>query len=234
MGFRSDYETLPIKNINPDTLKEHLDSCIQMDDKNVIMDFSNISQPPNETNLNFQHSYDDMSTIYYIRKSKNLRHLLNHPIVSTFLFHKWQTFSKFFYFQIFGYVMFITSLITMDATGTEISMACVGIICYVLLFRDVAPLWLDISLGGMSGLYIISDEPKIHIQTFVLLLACLKLFSYMIMLPVAWMAKPFGMLFAVINTVIESGILILVVVTFGVCFHIEFGNSTETTNATDT
>ncbi|XP_051858702.1 transient receptor potential cation channel protein painless-like [Drosophila albomicans] len=122
----------------------------------------------------------------------------------------------------------------MDATGTEISVACAGIICYVLLFRDVAPLWLDVSLGGMSALYIISDEPKTHIQTFVLLFACLKLFSNMILLPVAWMAKPFGMLFAVINTVIESGILILVVVTFGVCFHIEFGNSTETTNATDT
>ncbi|XP_062143123.1 transient receptor potential cation channel protein painless-like [Drosophila sulfurigaster albostrigata] len=240
MGMRSDYKTLPIKNIKPDILEEHLDSCIQMNDENVIMDFSNISQPPNETNLNFQQSYNDMSTISYIKQSKSLRHLLNHPMVSTFLSHKWHTYSKFFYFQISFYFLNLLYYITLNEYDFNFFLLGVNFLLFLLAYHDVAAIWLDISLGVMSFFYLYTPQIRdeilyyIHIQTFILLFACLKLFSYMKVVPVAWIAKPFGMLFAVINTVLESGILILVVVTFGVCFHIEFGNSTETTNATDT
>ncbi|XP_060644837.1 transient receptor potential cation channel protein painless-like [Drosophila nasuta] len=253
MGMRNDYKVLPIKNIRPEVIEEHLDYCIQMDavksnDSNITMDFTNICHPPNGPNTNPQLRYNDMSTIAYIKKSRNLRHLLNHPIVSTILVHKWQKYSKFFYTHFAIYLIFIILLTTLIVSDyRSLSYVCLPFIIYLAIhevvqynispvhyFREFFVNGLDILVIILSIIVCCPWWTSRNFETFAVLASCFRLFSHMSLIPITWISKPFRMLFMVINTVFKLGILILVVFLFGLCFYIQNGNGTQVKSANET
>ncbi|XP_051858701.1 transient receptor potential cation channel protein painless-like [Drosophila albomicans] len=253
MGMRNDYKVLPIKNIRPEVIEEHLDYCIQMDavksnDSNITMDFTNICHPPNGPNTNPNLRYNDMSTIAYIKKSRNLHHLLNHPIVSTILVHKWQKYSKFFYTHFAIYLIFIILLTTLIVSDyRSLSYVCLPFIFYLAIhevvqynispvhyFREFFVNGLDILVIILSIIVCCPWWTSRNIETFAVLASCFRLFSHMSLIPIAWISKPFRMLFMVINTVFKLGILILVVFLFGLCFYIQNGNGTQVKSANET
>ncbi|XP_062142217.1 transient receptor potential cation channel protein painless-like [Drosophila sulfurigaster albostrigata] len=253
MGMRNDYKGLPIKNIRPEVIEEHLDYCIQMDavksnDSNITMDFTNICHPPNGPNTNPTLRYNDMSTIAHIKKSRNLHHLLNHPIVSTILVHKWQKYSKFFYTHFAIYLIFIILLTTLIVSDyRSISYACLPFIVYLIIhevvqykispvhyFREPFVNGLDILVIILSIIVCCPWCTSRNFETFAVLASCFRLFSHMSLMPIAWISKPFRMLFMVINTVFKLRILILVVFLFGLCFYIQNGNGTQVKSANKT
>lgn len=77
---------LSISHIDPKLLEMHFDSCITtngllMNDRNfeIIFDFKNLVPARNKNN---DYQVDEMSMIEYISKSKHLKRLMIHPLIS--------------------------------------------------------------------------------------------------------------------------------------------------------
>ncbi|KAJ8881728.1 hypothetical protein PR048_018214 [Dryococelus australis] len=52
----------------------------------------------------------EIEPLLYIGRSKQLRHLLMHPVFSSFMYLKWQSFQYFFYVNLFLYLLFVILL----------------------------------------------------------------------------------------------------------------------------
>lgn len=261
LGVRSNYKTNPTSNIKPEILEEHFDSCITIEggsrNKNIAINLKNICHPPTKT---FAHN--DMRTISRIKKSTDLQHLLTHPVVSVFLAHKWQLYTKFFYIHFLIYCIYLVLITTyiiynfpnQKAATTIITYFCFPFIIY-LLVRELIQVyigWLhyvksifvntiDILIIVFSTLTCLGvgngEYPNIF-ATSTLLFSYCKLILLMSLLPIQFISMPLLMLIKVVETVLKSGILFVVIAVFGLCFYTRFGESKsmdmESTNTTDT
>lgn len=109
-----------IWNINPKTLEQYFDRCIcteydcyldgminvverhRAGEDSVVFNFENLISPSEDYP-------NDMTAIEYMSYSKNLHHLLEHPLIECFLFLKWDRLRFLFYADFLCY--FILSLI---------------------------------------------------------------------------------------------------------------------------
>ncbi|XP_063222107.1 transient receptor potential cation channel protein painless-like [Bacillus rossius redtenbacheri] len=57
-----------------------------------------------------KNSTPEIGPLLYIGRSKQLRHLLTHPVFSSFMYLKWQSFQYFFYINLFLYLLFVILL----------------------------------------------------------------------------------------------------------------------------
>ena len=129
MGVKNFREKTPVQNILPDTLKEFLDDeCIKSEgiitDEEFKITFKyDFLAPPilNEEMLSKYQQEDDQErralpeteALWYLSTaSKDHRALLKHPVISSFLWLKWQRIRTIFYFNILMYLCFVTLLTT--------------------------------------------------------------------------------------------------------------------------
>lgn len=128
MGLKNKFNQLSISSINPKVLEKHLDSCIttndtRFGDDNFEIRFDYTNLVPLETRENAKKSEDEskkstevcpdeMETIEYMSKSGELRHLIRHPLIASFLFLKWNRLAFIFYLNFLLCSLFAVSTVS--------------------------------------------------------------------------------------------------------------------------
>lgn len=101
IGVRNKSDQLSISNIDPRVLEKHFNNCIttnecRISDDNFEIEFDYKNLVP----VHHAHSeciLNEMSAIEYISKSNDLKQLMMHPLIASFLSLKWNRLALFFY-----------------------------------------------------------------------------------------------------------------------------------------
>lgn len=126
IGIRSKFKQMPIANIDADELERHFDSCIttnghrRADDHfEIQFDYKNLVPPEvrradaaakaSSASAECRKFHDEIASIDYIAGSKELKHLIDHPLISSFLFLKWTRFALMFYVNFCLFAAFVLS-----------------------------------------------------------------------------------------------------------------------------
>lgn len=124
IGIKNAFNEYSISNIDPKLIERHLNSCItkdyavgspisklgekgfeiQFNFKNFVPPF--IKQHKEKIEIDPNEYENEMQTIDFISKSKELRHLIKHPLIQSVLFMKWRRLVLFFYLNILAYCLF--------------------------------------------------------------------------------------------------------------------------------
>lgn len=137
IGVKNRFANFSITDINPQTLEKHLDSCITTntlrpgdDNFEIVYDYSNLvpavtkrstdlsgvkTSTPSKSIFSRQiieSCPDEMAPIEHIAKANELRHLIKHPLITSFLFLKWHRLALIFYINFILYTIFCISLIS--------------------------------------------------------------------------------------------------------------------------
>lgn len=102
IGMLDGLDRPAIANINPTTLKSYFDQCISGEEM-IVLNLENLISPSDDYP-------NDMEAIKFISTSHELRHLLEHPLIASFLFLKWHRLALLLYVDFVCY--FLLSLIT--------------------------------------------------------------------------------------------------------------------------
>lgn len=262
IGAKSVFGELAIEDMWPELLEQHFDSCITTNaqkpgDQNfeIIIDYKNLmrEQPIlQQQPLKGQPTpaQDEMAPIACIAKSKELRHLLQHPLISSFLFLKWHRLSCIFYINFVIYTLFtgaivVYTLLKFHESDTNLTaifaIASWMGICYLIIRELIqllmAPKWnYFFSLTNLLELALIvlaimtckessfDKETQRVLAVCTILLVALEFCLLVGSLPVLSISTHMLMLRAVSSSFIKSfGLYSIFVVTFSLCFYILFG-----------
>ncbi|XP_066587186.1 transient receptor potential cation channel protein painless isoform X2 [Prorops nasuta] len=118
IGHKNHFQQPPISDIPSEILSEFLDGCLTKkkdgpNEYSIEFDYQClIPEPRNHKEVN------EMETLEYIADKEGLKHLLKHPLLSSFLYLKWRRvrhllyvnfiFYLFFYLTLNSYVLFTT------------------------------------------------------------------------------------------------------------------------------
>ncbi|XP_001652261.2 transient receptor potential cation channel protein painless [Aedes aegypti] len=110
IGKQNMFKELPICEMSPEMLESYLDSCLTANDKRpgdddyeINVDYSCLVPPEYKSNYTGDRTVavsnfaDEMLPIVYMSKSSDLKHLLKHPVISSFVLIKWLRLSLYFY-----------------------------------------------------------------------------------------------------------------------------------------
>lgn len=131
IGVNNKFDHLAINDINPKILETHLNSCITTngsrsgeDQFEIIFDYMNLvpdcykpksggqrRRKPPTFNHELNEFKNEMTPINHIANTKDLRHLLTHPLITSFIFLKWQQLSTIFYINFCLYTTFCVSMV---------------------------------------------------------------------------------------------------------------------------
>lgn len=261
IGAKSCFNDLSIDGVSPELLEEHFDNCItsnnrKLGDKNfeIIINYMNLlprlDAPSSSSKMPVQRLRDEMAPIAFIAKSKEHRHLLQHPLITSYLFLKWHRLSVVFFVNFLMYVFFAVSIIThtilkFRESEYEAVTALFGLfswigIIYMILrecmqmvmsplcyFRSLAN-YMELALIGLS--IVTCSEPTYDKETqrviavFTMLLIAIELCLLVGSLPVLSISTHMLMLDAVCRSFLKSFALYSIfVITFSLCFYILFG-----------
>ncbi|KAH8309657.1 hypothetical protein KR059_012865 [Drosophila kikkawai] len=265
IGAKSALGDLPIEDMPPDLLEEHLDSCITTNGEKpgeqgfeIIFNYKNLIRQERDPaagqagNLRaLSHRlHDEMIPIAYIAEAKELRHLLQHPLISSFLFLKWHRLSVMFYLNFLLYSLFTASIITHtllkfhESEHTALThlfgaLSWLGIA--YLIVREViqwlmSPVLYFWSITNLMELVLIclsiltciessyDQETKRVLAVFTILLVSVEFCLLVGSLPVLSISTHMLMLRAVSSSFVKSFALYSIfVLTFSLCFYILFG-----------
>ncbi|XP_041674060.1 transient receptor potential cation channel protein painless-like [Drosophila eugracilis] len=253
IGSLNRYETLPIKDMLPEVLEEHFDSCITTNgnsrgekDFGITIEYKNLIPVGVEVQ-------DEMSPITFIAQSEEMRHLLQHPVISTFLFLKWRRLCVGFYLNfilstVFTFFIIIHTLLRLyDSEYTAFFAVCkylsyVGI-GYLFIreaiqfmisrFRYVKSITnlLECSLIVLSILTCIKfndKETERTVAAYTILLVSVDFCLLVGSLPVLSISTHMLMLREVSMNFLKSfSFYSIFVITFSLCFFIIFGKLPE-------
>ncbi|ALC41437.1 pain [Drosophila busckii] len=267
IGGVSSFKELPIQHMTPELLEQHFDACITtnaqkpgVQDFEIIINYMNLmrrehaeQQSPRKASPK-QQLLDEMTPIAYIAESKELRHLLQHPLISSFLFLKWHRLSVIFYLNFLFYTFFTVSIITHTLLKfheseykalTALFGLCslIGIIYLILrealqlimsswrYFRSVTNI-MELALIVLSILTVIESsydkETQRVLAVFTILLVSVEFCLLVGSLPVQSISTHMLMLRSVCSSFIKCfGLYSIFVVTFTLCFYILFGKPQE-------
>ncbi|KAF2905465.1 hypothetical protein ILUMI_00708 [Ignelater luminosus] len=131
MACKTAYGKLPIVHIDANTLETHLDECLEANLEDNIYDelFPAVYNyrtlmPSREIRNEYRRSKhvqnvqdstqqltSETQVILCISKSTELKHLLKHPVITSFLYIKWHRIRWFFYTNLAFFIAFCLSLI---------------------------------------------------------------------------------------------------------------------------
>lgn len=155
IGVKNKFNQLAISNINPKILEKHFDSCITTngirtgeDEFEIHFDYTNLV--PIETRQQSEKLTADgrpttssarpneMASIEYMAESNELRHLVRHPLIASFLFLKWNKLAFIFYMNFLLCSLFAVSTVSyilvcynQEPSSYELK-ACMRLITFVL------------------------------------------------------------------------------------------------------
>lgn len=105
----------PVNDINRDTFKEFLDECITTnirrngdDEHEITIDYKFLMAPAAAKHEEFS---EEIAPLREIAKNSDLRPLILHPVLSSFLYLKWSKLTRLFYFNLILFCTFMVSLI---------------------------------------------------------------------------------------------------------------------------
>lgn len=259
LGIRSHFNELAIDDIDPGLLEQHFDDCITSEgssraDKSfkIILNYKNLKLPHNTRTTRLS----EMEPICVMAKSKDLRHLLTHPLITTLISLKWQSISAIFYlytvvsalFSIF-LVLNILSMFSHDVIPflasvlMMLSWLSIGYITIVdvviksyltgLKCSNIPSLILNAALVVLSVISNIMSNPEEYsgrvIAAFTILSIAVKLTRLIGSLPICSLSMYVLMLREVSYTFLRSCIPYSILVTcFGLSFYIlNFHNLSE-------
>lgn len=118
VGVKNTFNQYSISNINPKVLEKHFDSCITTnelrsgeDNFEIIFDYTNLvpssirfETVKSSLNVNekiVDNCANEMAPMNFMSQSNDLRHLIRHPLIASFLFLKWQRLALVFYVNFF-------------------------------------------------------------------------------------------------------------------------------------
>lgn len=130
IGVKNKFNQLSISNISPKVFEKHLDSCIttngvrtgedsfeiHFDYTNLVplatLDHSEKSTDECKTPAPKQVCPNEMTSIEYIAESNELRHLIRHPLIASFLFLKWNRLALIYYLNFLMCSLFAVSTVS--------------------------------------------------------------------------------------------------------------------------
>ncbi|XP_068146766.1 transient receptor potential cation channel protein painless [Drosophila tropicalis] len=262
IGAKSVFEDLPIQDMAPELLEEHFDSCITTNGQKpgvegfeIMINYKNLMrQEKPDSGKNLQYLHDEMSPIAYIAETKEFRHLLQHPLISSFLFLKWHRLSVIFYLNFLLYTLFTICIIThtllkFHESEHKALTALFGLGSWIgiiyLLIREfiqfvMSPVFHFWSITNLMELTLIvlsiftcmeasfDKETQRVLAVFTILLVALEFCLLVGSLPVLSISTHMLMLRAVSSSFIKSFALYSIfVLTFSLCFYILFGKQEE-------
>lgn len=164
IGIKSKFNQFSISNINPKLLEKHFDSCITTNnlrgaDDNFEIEFDYKSFIPTEF-CKQQHLKDNSSDIIetfsdemapfdFISRSNDLKHLIEHPLISSFLYLKWNRLAFIFYLNFILCAIFAISTVlyilqclevVQRFEITEILRITSAVIIIYILIREISQL----------------------------------------------------------------------------------------------
>jgi Ion transport protein/Ankyrin repeats (many copies) len=126
IGATNVLDSLPIRDIAPDVLESYFDSCITTngerpgdDQFEINFDYSCLVPSALRPAAKDKQPYrrhpkvvEELSPIQYIAETNELKYLIQHPLISSFLFLKWFRLSPIFYTNLVCYSIYCVSLIS--------------------------------------------------------------------------------------------------------------------------
>lgn len=262
IGMQNALNSIAIDDIDPLTLERHLDNCITTnharmgdDDFEIEIDFSNFLpvKPKTKMRSEFQ---EEMPPIIAISKTKELKHLMTHPLITSFLFIKWHRLFKIFLINLIFYAIFCTSLVVYvvffygkkSGSGLQVVFVLITIVGLLLLTaRELMQLclnpwkyirlpenYLEVSLIIMTIVVLVTnieggDMHKVRLfAALTVLLAAFELSLLISSLPNVFISTHIVMLKRVSWSFMRSlSINSVTIVAFAFCFYTLFGGSEQ-------
>lgn len=259
-GAKNIFGKIPISNVNSNILEDHLNNCVTANDDQcfggneyeIRFNYKNLVPPEynDEKILDFvteakPKCYEEMIPIEYMAQSNNLRHLLMHPLIASFLYLKWNRISLIFYINFLLYTLYyvtilayLTSSFGKDVPKTILAWLYVATtICGMyLLLREIAQFfispmkylrnkdnYLEVLLIIMTGFVLYSDGDSLNstVAAVTILLASCEYFFLTGSLPFLSFSLHLVMFKAVAKTFLKVLLLYsIIIIAFGLCFYI--------------
>ena len=153
MGVKNDNGRAPGTRILPETLNQFFDECVTSEgivtddefrltfnynflappllDAEVLEDFEEkkkVSEEEGNTGWRTE-ARPETEALWYMSESRQHRALLKHPLISSFLWMKWQRIRSYYYFLLAAYAIFVlllSALVLLEYGGCSIVASLVG------------------------------------------------------------------------------------------------------------
>lgn len=129
IGAKNHFNKLAISNISPKVLEKHFDACITTNDVRrgednfeIQLDYTNlVPLHTRNQHKSLEHGTnqrspekcaDEMLPIEYLAESNDLKHLIKHPLIASFLFLKWNRLAFVFYVNFLLCFLYAASTVT--------------------------------------------------------------------------------------------------------------------------
>ena len=275
IGTENTLKEIAIDEINSNVLGRFLDDCIttntqRMGDEEheINIDYTFLMAPKvrnvafnNVTESTFA---EEIGPLSYIAKSSDLRPLIKHPVLSSYLYLKWQKLSILFYVNLLVFSIFLVSFITyivlcqsIDEENKKDSYAYsffykvsfLGIIILTLreIFQCLLSVkhyfldpvnWFEIVLIILSWIVLLgANLPEIRILRGVTILLVATEFLQLVgTLPILSVSTHMVILKKVSVTFLKSiALYSILLFAFALCFYTTFGGTPDSNNnATET
>ncbi|KAG4068728.1 hypothetical protein HA402_002419 [Bradysia odoriphaga] len=262
IGSKNKFNELSINDIEPRILEKHFNNCIQTNGRRsgdtnyeIIFEYTNLV-PSCLTNgkpskIPTQGSTDEMAPIEYMAKSNELKHLVKHPLIASFLFLKWHRLAMIFYTNFFCYTIYCMSMIffLLFCYGNEGRNAALNSVLYAIcamggLYVFVRELmqfvisprtylktienWMEVTLIVMTVVVLSSenykDSTRRTFAAITILLAVCEFFILTGSLPVLSFSTHLVMLKTVSKSFLKSLMLYsIILIAFALCFYTLLG-----------
>lgn len=265
IGVQNSFDRFSISDISPKVLEKHLDNCVTTnahhrsgdDNFEIIFDFKNLvpittkqemvdGVRVNDTKDDTAVCANEMAAIEYISTSNDLKHLMKHPLIASFLFMKWHRLATIFYINFLLYVVFCASILsyillcycnknaseTLSHTLWSISLVLAACMLLRELFQLVlsptiyfrnkenyVEITLVITVSTILSNVKLEDGVHRGIAALTILLAVFELFILIGSLPVLSLSTHLVMLRTVTYTFMKSFLLYsIILVAFSLSF----------------
>lgn len=267
VGSQNDFHDYSITDIDPKIFEKHLNNCISTNDRrpgddNYEIQFNYSNLVPGTCRKNginsrlptkLKHS-DEMAPIEYMAKSSELKHLIKHPLIASFLFLKWHRLALVFYANFLFYSVYCLSIICyiLFCYGQDVHQALAGLlyalsaigVLYVLT-RELAQFvmspseylrnkenYLEIALIAMTIVVLInpsvSESSRRTVAAFTILLAVGEFFLLSGSLPVLSFSTHLVMLKTVSKSFLKGLLLYsMILIAFALCFYTLLGEDSS-------
>lgn len=274
IGTQNRFYDFSIADIDPKILELHFDKCITTNDRRsgddnyaIQFDFSNLVPTSCRTDPDHQKigksrskHCDEMAPIEFMAKSSELRHLVKHPLIASFLFLKWHRLSMVFYTNFVCYSIYCMAIIAYllfcygqdTSRGLAAFLYTVSAIGTLYVFaRELSQLimspkvylrnkenYLEIALIVMSVVVLVQqnyiESTRRTVAAFTILLAVCEFFLLTGSLPFLSFSTHLVMLKTVSKSFFRGLLLYsIILIAFALCFYTLLGEDEITKPAAD-
>lgn len=273
IGSPNSLNDLPITDIDAKVLETHLNSCISTngrrsgdDNYKIRFDFTNLvplivrkEQLNSWESAQVPQCTDEMAPIEYMTKSPELKHLVKHPLIASFLFLKWHQLALVFYTNFICYTIYCLAIIlyVLLCYGKDDANVGMSALLYLIsllgslyvLVREIGQLvmsprvyfrnnenYLELVLITTTVIILanfdFSESTRKTVASFTILLSVTEFFLLTGSLPVLSFSTHLVMLKTVAKSFMKGLLLYsIILIAFGLCFYTLLGDVRKDVNA---